>query len=244
LTHASERAAAIIQETLADGRNYLGEGEGSEVLACYGITTLPMKLARTREEAREFAGQIGPNVALKIVSPQIIHKSDAGGVELNLTNGEAVMAAFDRILERARQYAPSAGIEGVLVEKMADPGQEVIVGMSRYRRYGPLVMFGLGGIFVEVFKDVVFGLAPIGRNDARQMIQGIRGLTILKGYRGKSPSDLDALERVLVGVSSMVVNHPEIHELDINPLIVHEKGKGATAADCRIILKAGGSNAI
>lgn len=97
---------------------------------------------------------------------------------------------------------------------------------------------------MEVFKDVVFGLAPIGRNDARQMIQGIRGLTILKGYRGKPPSDLDALERVLVGVSSMVVNHPEIHELDINPLIVHEKGKGATAADCRIILKAGGSNAI
>ncbi len=244
LTHADERAAAIIQEALADGRNYLGEGEGSEVLACYGITTLPMKLAKTREEAREFAGQIGPNVALKIVSPQIIHKSDAGGVELNLTSGEAVMAAFDRILERARQYAPNAGIEGVLVEKMADPGQEVIVGMSRYRRYGPLVMFGLGGIFVEVFKDVVFGLAPIGRNEARQMIQGIRGLTILKGYRGKPPSDLDALERVLVGVSSMVVNHPEIHELDINPLIVHEKGKGATAADCRIILKAGGSNAI
>ena len=238
LSHDTERAAAVIQQALTAGRRYLGEGEGSEVLACYGISPLPVKLAQTRDEAREYAAQIGSEVALKIVSPQIIHKSDAGGVELHLGTGEAVMAAFDRIVERARQYSPDAVIEGVLVEKMADPGEEVIVGMSRYRRYGPLLMFGLGGIFVEVFKDVVFGLAPLGRNDARQMINGIKGLTLLKGYRGKPPSDLEALERVLVGVSSMVLNHPEIHELDINPLMVHEKGKGATAADCRIILKA------
>ena len=232
------RASALIQQALAAGKPYLGEWEGGEVLGCYGISPLPVTLAKTREEAREFAAKIGSEVALKIVSPQIIHKSDAGGVELRLGSDEAVMEAFDRIVERAGQYAPNATIEGVLVEKMADPGEEAIVGMSRYRRYGPLLMFGLGGIFVEVFKDVVFGLAPVGRNDARQMINGIKGITILKGYRGKPPSDLEALERILVGVSNMVLNHPEISELDINPLIVHEKGKGATAADCRIILKA------
>ena len=238
LSHDPQRASAIIQQALADGKSYLGEGEGSEVLACYGLNPLPVKLAKTREEARDFAAQIGGEVALKIVSPQIIHKSDAGGVELHLATDDAVMGAFDQIIERARQYSAEAVIEGVLVEKMAEPGEEVIVGMSRYRRYGPLLMFGLGGIFVEVFKDVVFGLAPLGRNDARQMINGIKGLTILKGYRGKPPSDLEALEKVLVGVSNMVMNHPEINELDINPLIVHEKGKGVTAADCRIILKA------
>lgn len=237
LSHDTERASSIIRQALAEGKSYLGESEGGEVLACYGINPLPMKLAKTSEEAREYAARMGSEVALKIVSPQIIHKSDAGGVELHLSDGEAVAAAFDRIVERVRRYAPDAVIEGVLVEKMADQGQEVIVGMSRYRRYGPLLMFGLGGIFVEVFKDVVFGLAPIGRNDARQMISGIRGLTILKGYRGRPPSDLEAIERVLVGISNMALHHPEISELDINPLVVHEKGQGATAADCRIILR-------
>lgn len=233
-----ERAAALIQQAMGEGKSYLGEWEGAEVLSCYGINPLPVMLARTREEAGQFASRIGSEVVLKIVSPQIIHKSDVGGVELRLGNEQAVMEAFDRIVERARQYIPNVTIDGVLVEKMADPGEEVIVGMSRYRRYGPLLMFGLGGVFVEVFKDVVFGLAPVGRNDARQMISSIKGIDLLRGYRGKPPADFEALERVLVGLSNMVLNHPEINELDINPLIVHPKGQGATAADCRIILKA------
>ena len=232
----AKRAAAIIAENMAAGKRYLGELEGNEVLKCYGFQTLPLFLAKTREEACKYAEKIGFPVVMKIVSPQIIHKSDAGGVALKLQDGEAVMAAFDRIVENARKFNAEAVIEGVLVQKMASPGEEMIVGASRYPRFGTLLMFGLGGILVEVFKDVVFRLAPIGRNEARRMLSNIKGTAILKGVRGKPPVDTDAIERLLVSLSDMVLNHPEIRELDINPLIANEKGKGATVADCRIIL--------
>ncbi len=150
------------------------------------------------------------------------------------------MEAFDRIMERARRYNPEASIEGILVQKMAPPGEEVIVGASRYDGFGTLLMFGLGGIFVEVFRDVVFRFAPIGRNEARRMVTGIKGFSILKGFRGKPPADTEALERALVSLSEMVINHPEIKELDINPLMVLEKGEGSVVADCRIILDSDG----
>lgn len=238
LEHDTERASAIIRDCLSSGRYTLGELDGNELLKCYGFTALPTFLARTREEARHFAEELDSPVAMKIVSPRIVHKSDAGGVELNLKDSDAVMNAFDNILARSKKYAPDAVIEGVLVQKMGPPGEEVILGMSRYPMYGGLLMFGLGGVFVEVFRDVIFRVAPIGRNEARRMIMGIKGFTLLKGFRGKPPADLEAIERGLVSLSSMVINHPEISELDINPLLVHEKGKGATVADCRIILKA------
>lgn len=237
LSHDQKRAEEIIDRSLKAGRFYLGEEETKEVLNCYGFNTLPAKVTQTPDDAADFAEEIGFPVVLKIVSPQIIHKSDAGGVIVNLGNRDSVLEGFDKITQNVRQYAPEATIEGVLVQKMAPGGEEIIIGASKAPGFGHLVMFGLGGIFVEVFRDVVFRLAPIGRNDARRMIRGIKGYKVLGGFRGRTPRDEEILEISLVSLSNMVRNHPQIKELDINPLIVHEKGKGATVADCRIILE-------
>ncbi len=238
LIHDKDRASEIIQRVLAQGRLSMGESEGGQLLKCYGFKVLPSTLAKTKEEAGEFAESINSPVALKIVSPQILHKSDVGGVVLNINDGKTAMQEFEVIVQRALEHVPNAEIDGVLVQKMTDQqGQEIILGMNRYPMYGPLLMFGLGGIFVEIFRDVVFRVAPIGRNEAHRMINGIKGIKILQGYRGKPPLDVETLERSLVSLSAMVMDHPEINELDINPLMVYEKGKGAVVADCRIILK-------
>jgi acetyltransferase len=180
---------------------------------------------------------MGFPVVLKIVSEQILHKSDAGGVIVGLEEKEDVRNAFNQIVERAVKFDPAAKIDGVLVQKMAEPGIEVILGVNRYPVFGPLLMVGMGGIFVEVFQDVAFRLAPIGRNEGRRMVRQIKGYRLLQGFRGKPKADVETIEKLLVGLSNMVINHPEIMELDINPLLVHSQGKGATAADCRIILK-------
>jgi acetate---CoA ligase (ADP-forming) len=235
--HDVQRAAEIIRTSLSQGKTYLGEAEGNEILRCYGIPTLPTFVARHREEALDHAESIGGPVAMKIISPQIVHKTDAGGVMIGVKGREAVSKAYDTIMENAVKFDPNAVIEGVLVQKMADKGEEVILGMSRFPGYGPLLMFGLGGVFVEVFKDVDFRLAPIGRNEARRLVRGIKGRAILEGYRGKPPRDVGAIEMCLVCLSDLVVNHPEIKEMDINPFIVFEKDKGAVAADCRVILE-------
>jgi acetyl coenzyme A synthetase (ADP forming)-like protein len=237
LKHDRERAGAIIRECLAAGRTHIGELEGIGLLNCYGFKTMPTRLSRTAEEASALAQEIGFPVVLKIVSPQILHKSDAGGVVLRLETAEDVKKAFSDIVERAQAFDSSAQIEGVLVQKMAPPGTEVILGMNRYPVFGPLMMFGMGGIFVEVFQDVDFRLAPIGRNEARRMIRKIKGYRMLEEFRGRAKADQKALEIALVSLSDMVMNHPEIMELDINPLLVHREGEGATAADCRIILR-------
>ncbi len=238
LKHDKERAWEIIQEAMDQGRQSLNEAEGGELLRCYGFETLPSIIAKTRDEAGEFVESIQAPVVLKIVSPQILHKSDVGGVVLNINDSKTAMKEFDAIVERSLRQVPDAQIEGVLVQKMTEnQGQEIILGMNRYPMYGPLLMFGLGGIFVEIFRDVVFRVAPIGRNEARRMINSIRGKKILQGFRGKAPRDIEALERSLVSLSDMVTNHPEIAEMDINPLMVYEKGKGAVVADCRFILK-------
>ncbi len=236
--HDRERAAAIIERCLAEGKLYLGEMEGIELLECYGFRGLPMKLASDPEEAVAIAEEIGYPVVLKIVSPQILHKSDAGGVELHLEEPARVREAAERILQNAKRYNPDAEIRGVLVQKMAPPGEEVILGMNRYPGFGPLLMFGLGGIHVELLKDVVFRLAPIGRNNARTMIRSIKGYPVLDGFRGRPKADQEALNRLLVCLSDLVVDHPAIKELDVNPLLVHREGEGATVADTRIILEA------
>jgi len=237
LTHDRERASELIQKCLAEGRTRLGELDGNALLQCYGIPVLPTALAKTAEEATDIAAKIGFPVVMKIVSPQILHKSDAGGVLVGIKTPEEARAAFEQIVANARKFDPQAEIEGVLVVKMASAGEEVIIGATRYPIFGPLIMFGLGGIFVEVFKDVEFGLAPLDRNDAYQMIESIKGYKLLRGFRGRPAVDTESIERILVSLSDMVLNHPEIQEMDINPLLVHEKGKGATAADCRIILQ-------
>ena len=236
--HDHVKAADIIAENLAAGNTQIGELVGNRLLECYGFKVLPTKLAKTGDEATNIAEEMGFPVVLKIVSAQILHKSDAGGVVIGLENGIAVRNAFHKIVERAKAFNPEAVIDGVLVQKMAPPGEEVILGANRYPIFGPLLMFGIGGIFVEVFKDVEFRLAPIGRNEARRMIRSIKGYKLLKGFRGRPKTELDILEKSLVALSDMVIDHSEIMELDINPLLVYPEGQGVMVADCRMILKA------
>lgn len=231
LTFDKERADAIVQTFLAEGKTVLGEEDGQELLKCYGFDVPAMKIATSAAQAGEIAEEIGLPVVMKIVSPQILHKSDAGGVRVGLKTREGVETAFDEIVASARAFNPDAEIKGILIQKMAPPGQEVILGVTKYPGFGHLLMFGLGGIYVELFKNVTFRLAPVGRNNARRMIRGIKGFEILDGFRGKPKADVEKLEKLLVGLSAMVMNHPQIREMDINPLFVHEQGKGATVAD-------------
>jgi acetyltransferase len=225
---------------LAAGRNYLGELHGLELLACYGFDVLPTRLATDGDQAAAIGAEIGFPVVMKIVSAQIIHKSDADGVRVGIADGDQAKEAFEVITANAHSYAPDAKIDGVLVQKMASPGEELILGMNRYPVFGPLLMFGIGGIFVEVFQDVSFRLAPIQRNSARRMIRSIRGYKLLRGFRGKPKADIVTLEKAMLSLSALAMDHPEIMELDINPLLAHPEGQGATVADCRIILKEGG----
>lgn len=238
LDHDVEGANRIIEETLSSGKTYLGEVGGLGLLSCYGFDVLPTQLVNTEDEAARVAEEIGYPVVMKIVSSQIVHKSDAGGVVVGPASEAKVREAFRDITANAHVYDPAAIIDGVLIQKLAPKGEETIIGMTRYPIFGPLLMFGIGGIFVEVFQDVVFRLAPVGRNEARRMIGEIKGYKLFKGFRGRPEADLEALEKLLVSLSDMVMNHPEIQELDINPLLLHGKGRGATVADCRIVLKA------
>jgi len=235
--HDRQRARDIIASSLAAGKTYLGELEGTKLLACYGFNVLPTHLATSAEAAVKLADEIGYPVVMKIVSPEIIHKSDAGGVMINLADAAAVEKAFTAILANAKVFDAEAHIDGVLVQKMAPKGLEVILGANRYPKFGHLLMFGSGGILVEVFKDVTFRLAPINRNSARSMVRGIKGFQLLDGFRGSGRKDIEAVGKLLVCLSDLVVDNPEIKELDINPLLVHSEKQGATVADCRFILE-------
>jgi acetate---CoA ligase (ADP-forming) len=226
-----QSAAEFVSQCLAEGKTVLGEQDGHRLLQYYGFDAPEMKVATSEAEAVEIAKEIGYPVVMKIVSPQILHKMDVGGVKVNISTPEAVKESFAMIMASARKARPEAQLQGVLVQKMVPPGQEVILGVSRHPGFGHLIMFGLGGIYVELFKNVTFKLAPIGRNNARRMIQRIKGFEILNGFRGKPKADIEKLEKLIVGLSHMVTNHPQIKELDINPLFVHEEGKGATLAD-------------
>ncbi len=236
LTYDVERADQIIQGYIKDGKRFIGELDGNELLQCYGFKTLPMALAKDPHQAVKIAEEIGFPVVMKIVSPEITHKSEAGGVVVGLENASEVKESFESIMKQARDYAPDARLEGVLVQKMAAKGKEVILGLSKDPVFGHAVMFGLGGIFVEVYKDVIFRLSPIGRNSARRMVRSIKGYPILKGLRGEKPSDIETIEKHIVSLKAMADNHPVIRELDINPLFVHEEGQGTTVADIVIRL--------
>ncbi len=237
LKHDFKSARDIIEGCLQRGKTRLGELDGLGLLKCYGFDVLPTELATDADQAVSIASGMGFPVVMKIVSEQILHKSDAGGVVVNIEDEDQARDAFESILSRAKAYDSEAVLEGVLVQKMAEKGTEVIMGLNRYPLFGPLIVFGLGGIFVEVFQDVDFRLAPIGRNEARSMVRGIQGFKLLSGFRGQDKADIEQLEKLLVGLSDMALQHPQIEEMDINPLLVHAKGQGATVADCRIILK-------
>lgn len=211
----------------------LTEHESKKLLAKYGIAVTKESIAKNADEAYTIASQIGTPVAMKISSPDISHKSDVGGVELNIAAIDA-KATYDKIISRIKKAVPDARIEGILVQQMAPPGHEVIVGLKKDAQFGHALMFGLGGIFVEVYKDVSFRVAPIGIKEALNMISEIKGYPILKGIRGRKPADIDAIARVLVSVSEMAEKE-KIIELDINPLIAGETG--AIAVDARAMIE-------
>jgi acetyltransferase len=233
----SKKAEEIINSCLEKGQYSLGELDGSRILQCYGFNTLEMELATNDDEAADLAEAIGFPVVMKIVSAQILHKSEANGVKIGLETTEEVREAFNEIMAGASAYDPDAVLDGVLIQQMAPSGTEVILGVSRAPMFGHAVMFGLGGIFVEVYKDVSFSLAPLGRNVARRMIKQIKGYPILTGFRGQPPADIEMLEKHLVSLRAMVTHHPVIKELDINPLFVHSEGEGTTVADVIITLE-------
>ena len=224
----------VIDRARQEGRSLLSEVEAKQVLAQAGVPVVEARLATKRDEAVALAGELGYPVALKIVSPQITHKSDVGGVKLALDTAEAVADAYDAIVEAARRADADATIEGVSVQRMAEPGIEVITGMTLDAQFGPVLMFGLGGVLVEVLKDVAFRVVPITARDARQMVREIQGFPVLQGYRGQEPADLEALESLLLKVSQFIEGHPEIAELDLNPVFAYPKG--AIAVDARIVL--------
>jgi acetyltransferase len=174
---------------------------------------------------------------MKIVSPQIVHKSDVGGVRVGIADAGEARNAFKAIVDSARKHVPEAEIRGVYMQQMAPPGVEVILGIKHYKNFGPLIMFGLGGIFVEIFKDVSFRLAPIRHNGARNMVRSIKAYPMLNGARGAPVADQEELERCIIRLSMLAFDHPAIAELDINPLIVHSEGQGCSVADCRILLR-------
>ena len=201
----------------------------------YQIPVTTFKLAKSEEEAVGLAEEIGFPVVLKIVSPDIIHKSDAGGVKVNLKNVEEVRSAYGKILENAEKYNAAARIVGVLVQEMAPQSTEVIVGAVKDPQFGQTLMFGLGGIFVELLKDVTFRVAPITREDAEEMIRKVKAYPLLRGYRNTPAADVNAIVDVLLNTSRLVMDYPEIKELDLNPVMAYEKG--AKTVDARIILE-------
>jgi len=201
----------------------------------YGIPVTKFELARSEEEAVKFANAIGFPTVLKIVSSDIIHKSDIGGVIVGLKNSDDVRHGYNQILQNVKKHDPKARIAGVLVQEMAPPSTEVIVGAIKDPQFGPAIMFGLGGVFVEVLKDVTFRIAPITEDDACDMISEVKAYPLLKGYRNTPPADIEAIEKILLSTSRLVTDCMEIKELDLNPVIVYEKG--AKTVDARIILE-------
>ena len=226
---------AVIDKARSESRSLLTEIEAKELLKQAGINVIDTKLATSREEAISISRQFGFPVVLKIASPDIVHKSDAGGVKLGLNTSKQVAKAYDDILAAIRREYPLAVIQGVAVQKMARPGVEVIIGMSKDPQFGPVLMFGLGGILVEILKDVSFRIVPLTRRDASEMIKEIKGYALLEGYRGQEPVDVSNLEELLMKVSAFVEQNPEVKELDLNPTFAYSDG--AVAVDARVILE-------
>lgn len=231
-----DRVSRVFEKVRREERLQIGDAEAREILEAYNIRIPKSQLCRTADEAVECAEELGYPVVMKIASPDILHKTDIGGVRLNNENGTDVRDAFDLLTYRASRYMPDAEIWGCLVQQQVRGGKEVILGMNRDPQFGPLVMFGLGGIYVEVLKDVAFRIAPFSREEAREMVQEIRSFNLLRGVRGQARSDLEAIVETLLIVSQLVTDFPEIVEMDINPLMVFDEGRGVMAIDMRLVL--------
>jgi 4-hydroxybutyrate---CoA ligase (ADP-forming) len=233
----TSKVKSIFENVRKNGRNNLLEEEGYEVLEAYGFPTPKSILCTTEQECINAARQIEYPLVMKIVSPDIIHKSDAGGVKVGIKADDELRNSFNTITGNALKYKSDAKIKGVLVQEMVKSAKETILGASQDPTFGPVIMFGLGGIYVEVLKDVVFRIVPIDEQEAMNMVESIKTIKLLKGVRGEKSSDLRAISDSLQRLSQLVVDFPEIKEFDINPLLVLEEGKGARVVDARIILK-------
>jgi len=230
-----DTVSEIFNKARKEERKFLLEPEAKTVCRHYEIPVTNFEVAEDETEAVKFAEEIGYPVVLKIVSPDIAHKSDVGGVIINVKDKKDVENAYKRIMDNVKKHKPSAKIVGILVQEMAPASTEVIVGATKDPQFGPAIMFGLGGIFVEVLKDVTFRIAPITEDEAREMITEVRAYPLLKGYRNMPPADIDTIVRILLKTSKLVTEHEEIKELDLNPIMVYEKG--AKTVDARIILE-------
>jgi acyl-CoA synthetase (NDP forming) len=213
----------------------LCEFESKEMLRKAGIPVVETQLAKSRQAAIDIAKEIGFPVVMKIASPDVAHKSDAGGVRLGLANATQAGKAYRDIIAAVKDKVPNARIEGVTVQQMARPGIEVIIGMSKDEQFGPVIMFGLGGILVEILKDVSFRIVPLERRDAAAMIKEIKGYPLLQGYRSQEPANIPAMEKLIVAVSDFIENNPQIKELDLNPVIAYKDS--VMAVDVRIVLE-------
>jgi acyl-CoA synthetase (NDP forming) len=226
---------SIIDKARGASRTLLNEIESKALLGEAGIPVVETRLATSKQEAIAISKKLGFPVALKIVSPEITHKSDMGGVKLGLKTSKQVEAAYEEIQSAVKEKYPLAVFEGVSVQKMARPGTEVIIGMTKDSQFGPVLMFGLGGILVELLKDVSFRIVPLQKEDAHEMIREIKGYPILEGFRGMERVDVSVLEEILLKLSRFVDENPEIKELDLNPIFAYRDG--AIAADARVILE-------
>ena len=223
----------IIQKAIKEKRSLL-ETEAKELLKEYGIPVPAFKLIKSEDEIAGLAKEINFPIVMKIVSPDIIHKSDAGGVKVGVKNEEEAKMAYQEIMYRVKKYKEEAKIIGVIACKMIPQSTEIIIGMMKDPSFGPVIMFGLGGIFVEVLKDVSFRIIPLEERDAQEMIAEIKGYKILKGVRGEAPKDIEAIKNLLMKVSQLTMENPEIKEIDLNPVFVFEKG--LQVVDARMIL--------
>ncbi|MFQ5834065.1 MAG: acetate--CoA ligase family protein, partial [Candidatus Thorarchaeota archaeon] len=231
-----KRIEKIIQGVRSDERRVLLGSEAHQIAEAYGIPVARIGLATSTEEAKKIADELGYPVVLKISSPAIVHKTDIGGIHLGLKNSEEVEDAFLQILDSVRTHVPRAVIYGVDVQEMVEKGKELIIGCSRDIQFGPLVMFGAGGIFVNYVKDVAFRLAPMTRRNASELIGETKMGTILGGVRGEEPSDIAAIEETILRISQLVTDFEEIVELDINPAFAYVRGKGVSAVDVKITI--------
>jgi len=225
---------SIMKRAREEGRTVLTEFESKSVLKRAGVPVVETKLAKNQKEAVSISQKIGFPVVLKIVSPDVVHKTDAGGVKLGLENVSEVKKAYNDILTSVRKQIPRAIVHGISVQKMVRPGIEVIIGTSQDPQFGPAIMFGLGGLFVEVLRDVTFRIVPVGRRDAIEMIEETKGYPLLKGYRGKEPVNLSVLVDMILKISDLVEKNQAIKELELNPVFAYKQG--ALAVDARILL--------
>lgn len=225
---------SVLTQARSEGRNLLNEVEAKQLLSDAGVPIVTTVLATTRDDAIAHADSMGYPIVLKIVSPDIVHKSDVGGVKVGIHNSSEAAIAFDEIITNAKQAVPDADITGIAVQKMVPDGTEVIIGMTTDPQFGPVMMFGLGGIMVEVLKDVTFRIIPLAERDARQMIDEIKGHAILEGVRGQPPVSKEALCQAILKVAEFITHHPEVQELDLNPMIAY--ADGVIAVDARIVV--------